>query len=90
MTPLDEANHELLQSSDRKKELHIAPMMAVSYTEFRYLMRLLSKHAVLWTEMIVDETLVHGDRPARHLEFSDEEHPIVCQLGGVRPRLRRD
>ena len=42
-----------------EKEFHIAPMLDVSTIEFRYFMRLLTKRAVLWTEMVVAETLVH-------------------------------
>lgn len=68
------------------KELHIAPMLDVSYREFRYFIRLLTKRAVLWTEMVVDETLFFSDNPADHLSFDEEcEHPIVCQLGGNQP-----
>jgi tRNA-dihydrouridine synthase A len=39
------------------KELHIAPMIHASTLEFRLLMRILSRKCVLWTEMVVDETL---------------------------------
>lgn len=68
------------------KELHIAPMLDVSYREFRYLMRLLTKRAVLWTEMVVDETLFFSDNHADHLFFDETcEHPIVCQIGGNQP-----
>jgi tRNA-dihydrouridine synthase A len=68
------------------KELHIAPMMDVSYREFRYFMRLLTKRAVLWTEMVVDETLIFSDSHDDHLYFDKTcEHPIVCQLGGNHP-----
>jgi tRNA-dihydrouridine synthase A len=43
--------------TDHTKELHIAPMIHASFLEFRLLMRILSRKCVLWTEMIVDETL---------------------------------
>lgn len=68
------------------KQLHIAPMLDVSYREFRYFMRLLTKRAVLWTEMVVDETLIFADDHADHLYFDKTcEHPIICQLGGNQP-----
>ena len=50
----------------------------------RFFHRLLSKQALLYTEMVVADALIHGD-VARHLEFSDVEHPIACQLGGSEP-----
>lgn len=50
----------------------------------RYLHRLLSRHALLYTEMVTTGALVHGD-VARHLDFSPEEHPVALQLGGSDP-----
>jgi tRNA-dihydrouridine synthase A len=47
----------------------------------RYFHRLLSRHAVLYTEMVTTGALVHGDVP-RHLDFNPEEHPVALQLGG--------
>jgi tRNA-dihydrouridine synthase A len=46
-------------------------MLDVSTREFRYLMRLLTRSAVLWTEMVVDETLVHCHNPDMHLTLQD-------------------
>ena len=65
--------------------LCIAPMMDHSDRHFRFLMRLLSKHAVLYTEMITTGALLHGDRQ-RFLEFDPIEHPVAIQLGGNRPQ----
>ena len=50
----------------------------------RYLHRLLSRHARLYTEMVTTGALLHGD-VARHLLFSAEEHPVALQLGGSEP-----
>lgn len=50
----------------------------------RYLHRLLSKHALLYTEMITTGALIHGDQ-ARHLRFNVQEHPVALQLGGSEP-----
>jgi len=50
----------------------------------RYFHRLLSKHALLYTEMVTTGALLHGDVP-RHLRFNAEEHPVALQLGGSEP-----
>jgi tRNA-dihydrouridine synthase A len=47
----------------------------------RYFHRLLSRHALLYTEMMTTGALIHGDVP-RHLDFNAEEHPVALQLGG--------
>lgn len=59
----------------------VAPMMEWSDRHCRYLWRLISKHAVLYTEMVTTGALIHGD-PERFLTFNDEEHPVALQLGG--------
>jgi len=50
----------------------------------RYFLRQVSSGARLYTEMITTGALIHGDVP-RHLEFSEEEHPVALQLGGSEP-----
>lgn len=50
----------------------------------RYFWRLLSKHAVLYTEMVTTGALIHGDRD-RFLRFNREEEPVALQLGGSDP-----
>lgn len=47
----------------------------------RYFHRLLTRHALLYTEMVTTGALIHGDVP-RHLRFNAEEHPVALQLGG--------
>lgn len=51
----------------------------------RYFHRLISRHTWLYTEMVTTGALIHGD-VARHLDFSEEEHPIALQLGGSDPK----
>jgi tRNA-dihydrouridine synthase A len=46
--------------------------------------RLLSARALLYTEMVTADAILHGDR-ARLLGFSPEEHPVALQLGGSDP-----
>lgn len=50
----------------------------------RFFHRLLSRHALLYTEMMTAGALMHGNVP-RHLDFSAEEHPVALQLGGSEP-----
>lgn len=50
----------------------------------RYFHRLLTRRALLYTEMVTTGALVHGDVP-RHLRFNAEEHPVALQLGGSEP-----
>lgn len=50
----------------------------------RFFLRQVSSRARLYTEMITTGALIHGDVP-RHLEFSEEEHPVALQLGGSEP-----
>ncbi|MBP9726858.1 MAG: tRNA dihydrouridine(20/20a) synthase DusA [Gammaproteobacteria bacterium] len=51
---------------------------------FRYFIRLLSPHCLLYTEMITTGALLRGDAQ-RFLAFSPEEHPIALQVGGSDP-----
>lgn len=60
-----------------EKEFHIAPMLDVSTIEFRYFMRLLTKRAILWTEMVVAETLVHR---AKHNSVNDTDIHLDLEL----------
>lgn len=50
----------------------------------RYFWRLLSKNAVLYTEMVTTGALLHG-AAARFLHFDASEHPLALQLGGSDP-----
>jgi tRNA-dihydrouridine synthase A len=52
----------------------------------RYFLRLISRRAPLYTEMITSGALVHGDVPY-HLDFDPAEHPVGLQLGGSDPGL---
>jgi tRNA-dihydrouridine synthase A len=50
----------------------------------RYFHRLLSKEALLYTEMVTTGAIIHGNS-ARFLKFNSEEHPVALQLGGSNP-----
>lgn len=64
--------------------LSVAPMLDWTDRHCRYFHRLLSKNALLYTEMVTTGALLHGD-VARHLRFNAEEHPVALQLGGSEP-----
>src|SRR3978361_2471029 len=66
------------------RRFSIAPMMDWTDRHCRYFHRLLTRHALLYTEMVTTGALVHGDVP-RHLRFNAEEHPVALQLGGSEP-----
>jgi tRNA-dihydrouridine synthase A len=61
--------------------LCIAPMMDWTDRHCRFFLRLITRHARLYTEMVTVPALVHGD-VARHLDFDPTEHPLSLQLGG--------
>jgi tRNA-dihydrouridine synthase A len=50
----------------------------------RFLHRQLTDHALLYTEMVVADAVIHGDR-TRLLGFDPAEHPVALQLGGSDP-----
>ena len=60
-------------------------MMDLTDRHARYFLRLLSRRARLYTEMITTGALLHGDAP-RFLRFDPAEHPVAIQLGGAEPR----
>jgi tRNA-dihydrouridine synthase A len=51
----------------------------------RYFHRILTRQALLYTEMVTTGAIIHGDKP-RHLDFNPEEHPVALQLGGSDPQ----
>ncbi|MFI0416118.1 MAG: tRNA dihydrouridine(20/20a) synthase DusA [Candidatus Thiodiazotropha sp.] len=67
------------------RRLCIAPMLDWTDRYCRYFLRLISKHVVLYTEMVTTGALLHGNR-ARFLDFDPTEHPLALQLGGSDPQ----
>jgi tRNA-dihydrouridine synthase A len=59
-------------------------MMERTDRHCRYFLRLVSRHTLLYTEMITTAALQHGDRD-RLLAFDESEHPLALQLGGSDP-----
>lgn len=65
--------------------LSVAPMMAWTDRHCRYLHRLYAPNALLFTEMVTANALLHADAD-RLLRFNPEEHPLALQLGGAEPK----
>jgi tRNA-dihydrouridine synthase A len=66
------------------RKLSIAPMMDWTDRHCRVLHRLLCARALLYTEMITADAILHGDK-ARLLGFDTSEHAVALQLGGSEP-----
>ncbi|MDE0112951.1 MAG: tRNA dihydrouridine(20/20a) synthase DusA [Albidovulum sp.] len=64
--------------------LSVAPMMDWTDRHCRFFHRLMTRHTLLYTEMITAKALIHGDR-ASLLAFHPAEHPLALQLGGSIP-----
>ena len=62
----------------------IAPMLDWTDRHCRYLLRLLTTHSLLYTEMVTTGALLHGD-PEYFLGHDAAEHPLALQLGGSDP-----
>jgi hypothetical protein len=72
-----------LKDLDRK--FCIAPMMEWTDRHCRFFHRLLTRRALIYTEMITTGAVLHGPR-ARLLAHDPAEHPVSLQLGGCDPR----
>lgn len=70
---------------DTHRRFSIAPMMDWSDHNCRFFWRLLTRQALLYTEMVTTGALIHGDRE-RFLHYNTEEHPVALQLGGSNPQ----
>ena len=66
------------------RPISVAPMMDRTDRHYRYMLRLISHHTLLYTEMVTTGAILFGDQN-RHLDFSAEEGPLSLQLGGDDP-----
>ena len=71
-------------------KLSIAPMMDCTDKHFRMIMRKISAQALLYTEMIVAQSLVYSNKKEKFLDFNNEEHPISIQFGGDNPEILKE
>uniref|UniRef100_A0A7S3R3J5 DUS-like FMN-binding domain-containing protein n=1 Tax=Dunaliella tertiolecta TaxID=3047 RepID=A0A7S3R3J5_DUNTE len=70
---------------NERQLLSVAPMMDWTDVHYRQLARLISRHTWLWTEMVVDKTILNSPHPDRFLWFPKEQRPLVLQVGGSEP-----
>jgi len=66
------------------RRLSVAPMMDWTDRHCRAFHRVLTREALLYTEMAVDKAVIHGDRN-KLIGFDPAEHPVAIQLGGSDP-----
>ena len=74
----------MIDVSKHSRRISIAPMIDWTDRHDRYFLRLITKHAVLYTEMITTGAIIHGDKH-RLLDFDPAEQPLAIQLGGSDP-----
>lgn len=73
-----------LNQTQINRRFTVAPMLDWTDRHCRYFHRLLSRHALLYTEMVTTGAILNGAAD-RHLQFNGEEHPLALQLGGSDP-----
>ncbi len=71
-----------LSGSSSPWRFSVAPMMDWTDRHCRFFHRILTRHALLYTEMVTANAVIHGDRE-RLLGFDPAEHPVALQLGGA-------
>lgn len=64
----------------------VAPMMDWSDRTCRFFHRQMTRHALLYTEMVTAQAIRHGDRE-RLIGFDPREQPVALQIGGSDPKL---
>lgn len=63
----------------------VAPMLDWTDRHCRFFLRQISKKTLLYSEMVVADAVIHGNRE-RLLGFAKQEHPVALQLGGSCPQ----
>ncbi|MGV6859883.1 MAG: tRNA dihydrouridine(20/20a) synthase DusA [bacterium] len=71
-------------SNTSMRRFSVAPMLDWTDRHERYFLRLISRRALLYTEMVTTGAMLHGDR-SRFLDYHDTEHPVALQIGGSDP-----
>jgi tRNA-dihydrouridine synthase A len=61
----------------------VAPMLDWTDKHCRHFHRLLTRNALLYTEMVTTGAIIHGK--GDYLAFGEQEHPVALQLGGSNP-----
>ena len=66
-------------------KVSVAPMMDCTDKHDRYFLRLISKNVMLYTEMIVSNAIIKGNKD-KILKFNSLEKPLALQIGGSNPK----
>jgi tRNA-dihydrouridine synthase A len=74
-----------ISAQSRSRRFSVAPMMGWTDRHCRFFHRLLTRRALLYTEMLTTGAVRHGDRK-RLLRFDAAENPVALQLGGSDPQ----
>eukprot|EP01026_Neomeris_dumetosa_P071865 TRINITY_DN72864_c0_g2_i1.p2 TRINITY_DN72864_c0_g2~~TRINITY_DN72864_c0_g2_i1.p2 ORF type:complete len:114 (-),score=5.29 TRINITY_DN72864_c0_g2_i1:15-356(-) len=79
-----ELRHKLNNKlSPNNRKISVAPMLDWTDKHCRYFLRQISRHALLYTEMVTTGALIFGK--GDYLAFNSEEQPVALQLGGSNP-----
>ncbi|MFF7107205.1 tRNA dihydrouridine(20/20a) synthase DusA [Pseudomonas sichuanensis] len=82
--PLETDSKPQTTRPEPSRRFSVAPMMDWTDRHCRFFLRLLSKNALLYTEMVTTGALLHNDAQ-RFLRHDESEHPLALQLGGSVP-----
>ena len=82
--------HHLNNSIKNLHKVSVAPMMDCTDRHFRMIMRKISSKALLYTEMIVAQSLIHTEKKEKFLNFNKEEHPLSIQFAGDNPQMLKE
>ncbi|MBN8648379.1 MAG: tRNA dihydrouridine(20/20a) synthase DusA [Caulobacterales bacterium] len=79
-------NQNIKPNIDPSHRFSVAPMMEWTDKHCRVFHRILTKKSMLYTEMVVAQSILHGDLK-RILAYNEAEHPVCLQIGGSEPEL---
>ena len=82
--PLTSASNSTSVRTEPSRRFSVAPMMDWTDRHCRFFLRLLSRHTLLYTEMVTTGALLNGDAQ-RFLQHDAAEYPLALQLGGSVP-----
>ena len=82
--PLTSASNSTRVRTEPSRRFSVAPMMDWTDRHCRFFLRLLSRHTLLYTEMVTTGALLNGDAQ-RFLQHDAAEYPLALQLGGSVP-----
>ncbi len=80
----EKRSNTVIRRAGPSRRFCVAPMMDWTDRNYRFFARLISQHALLYTEMVTTGAVIHGDR-SRFLGFNPAEQPLALQLGGSNP-----